>query len=115
MIGAPARLRDYFDPAEAYSVVLSSERILVNANLLYGLLSRQCPPRETVDVELTAIWPSCRPSHGAQSICKVIRIVGQRVEVFSLQHDRPCVAVRVPAQACVGRIDGRLLLGDRHS
>ena len=64
------------------------EGILVDADFADRRLRRQLPGGESVDVNLSAVRPSRRSGQRLQLRRQLVRIVGERVEVFALQDQR---------------------------
>ena len=97
-----AGLGEDFDPSVAQLVVFRGERILVDANLADRRLRRKLARGESVDVDLAAVRPGGRPGQRLQVRLQFVRIVGQRVEIFTRKHDRARIVRR-------DDVDGRRL------
>src|ERR1700758_1066092 len=103
-------LGEDFDPSVPELVVFSGKRVLVDANFANGSLRRKLAGGEAVDINLPAIWPSGRSGESLQVRLQIIRIVRERLEVFSLKHNRAGVVSGICIQGGSGLIRDRNLL-----
>ena len=85
-------------------VVLGRERVAVEADLLDLILRRQPAAAEAVDEDLRA-----RPGHLRELLGHLVRIVGQRVDLFRRQGLREAVVAAIVG-GLIGHGD---LFGDR--
>jgi hypothetical protein len=94
-------------------IVFSRERILIDTNLANGFLWRQAAAGKTVNENLTAVWTGRRTSERLQRCREFVRIVRQRIQIFSGNQRLVCIAGCVGADWCF-RINSDLLFFNRH-
>src|SRR5690242_6894412 len=72
--------REDFDARVSKLVVFRRKRIGVDANLADCRFGRQLSGGETVNVHLSAVWPSGRPRKSLQVLRELVGIIRERVE-----------------------------------
>ena len=70
----------------------AEKRILIDANFADSRFGRQRSAGESVNVDLPAVWSRRRASQCDQLVGQFVRIVGKRIEILALEHDRVGVA-----------------------
>src|SRR5438270_6803819 len=93
-------LGENLNAAIAQLVVLCRKGIRINANLADRGFGRKLPGGESVDIHLTAVGTSGWSRERLQLRLQLVRIVRERVEILSLQHN----GVRVIGRRCVERV-----------
>ena len=104
------RLGKDFDPAEAQFVVLRGEWILVDPDLTDGVFRRQFTAAETVDQDRPAARPGGRAGECLKVHGKVVRVVGERIQIGSAEHRCARVGRRLQANGRLGILVDRYLL-----
>src|SRR5271154_634722 len=95
------RLGKDLDPSIANPVELRRKRILIDADLANRRLRRKLPSLETININLTPVRSGSRSSQRLQLILQLVRVIRQRIEVASVQHNRAPVLIRIHTDAIV--------------
>ena len=85
------------DAAIADAVEFSRKRILVDADLANRRFRRQRSTGETIDVDLAAVRAGRGSCESGQLVRQLVRIVGERIEILALEHDRTGIASGIRA------------------
>src|SRR6185503_11301698 len=75
--------REDLDLTKPDAAVFGVERILVNAHFANGFFRGHAAAGETVDKDLSTVWPSGRSGHGLHRRCERVRIVRQYIEILT--------------------------------
>src|SRR6266404_8648859 len=85
-------LGKHFNSSEAEVIVFRGKWILIDANFTNGRFGWQLTARETVDINLSAVWSGGRPGERLPFFAQFVGIVGQRVEILAFENHRAGVA-----------------------
>ena len=115
MIGVRAGLGENLNTSESGSVELRSERIRVDADFADRTLGRHLTAAESVDKNLRSVWTCGRTRHRGQLRLKIVRIVGQRVQIRFRKHNRARILGRIHADRAHARRSHVYLRGSRRN
>ena len=82
-------------------VVFGREGILVDADFADGFLGRKLAAAEAIDIDLAAVGAGAGSGQRLQRVGQIVGIVGQRGQVFALDHQGGGVVVRLHADGSV--------------